>query len=59
MSLNEIIESVAYANYDDFQHLNFIFSQNFISLFSLHFISFQTQVDPLVNMPSEIILECT
>jgi hypothetical protein len=55
MSLNEIIESVAYANYDDFQHLNFIFSQNFISLFSLHFISFQTQVDPLVNMPSEII----
>jgi hypothetical protein len=29
----EIIESVAYENYDDFQHVNFIFSQNFISLF--------------------------
>ncbi len=25
--------SVVYDNYDDFQHLNFIFSQNFISLF--------------------------
>jgi hypothetical protein len=24
---------VAYDNYDDFQHVNFIFSQNFISLF--------------------------
>jgi hypothetical protein len=30
---SEIIESVAYDNYDDFQHVNFIFSQNFISLF--------------------------
>jgi hypothetical protein len=30
---SEIIESVAYENYDDFQHVNFIFSQNFISLF--------------------------
>jgi hypothetical protein len=29
---SEIIQSVAY-NYDDFQHANFIFSQNFISLF--------------------------
>jgi hypothetical protein len=29
---SEIIESVAYDNYDDFQHVNFIFSQNFISL---------------------------
>jgi len=29
---NEIIQSVAYDNYDDFQHLNFIFSQIFISL---------------------------
>jgi hypothetical protein len=27
---SEIIQSVAY---DDFQHVNFIFSQNFISLF--------------------------
>jgi hypothetical protein len=30
----EIIQNVAYDNYDDFQHVNFIFSQNFISLFS-------------------------
>jgi hypothetical protein len=30
---NEIIQSVAYDNYDDFQHINIIFSQNFISLF--------------------------
>ncbi len=30
---NEIIQSIAYDNYDDFQHVNFIFSQNFISLF--------------------------
>jgi len=30
-----IIQSVvAYDNYDDFQHVNFIFSQNFICLFS-------------------------
>jgi hypothetical protein len=29
----EIIQSVAYGNYDDFQHVNLIFSQNFISLF--------------------------
>jgi hypothetical protein len=30
---NEIIQSVAYDNYDDFQHVNFVFSQIFISLF--------------------------
>jgi hypothetical protein len=30
---SEIIQNVAYDNYDDFQHDNFIFSQNFISLF--------------------------
>ncbi len=30
---SEIIQNVAYANYDDFQHNDFIFSQNFISLF--------------------------
>jgi hypothetical protein len=30
---NEIIQRVAYDNYDDFQHINIIFSQNFISLF--------------------------
>jgi hypothetical protein len=29
----EIIQNVGYDNYDDFQHVNFIFSQNFISLF--------------------------
>jgi hypothetical protein len=32
---NEIIQSVAYDdNYDDFRHVNFTFSQSFISLFS-------------------------
>jgi hypothetical protein len=30
---SEIIQSVAYDNYDDPQHVNFIFSQIFISLF--------------------------
>jgi hypothetical protein len=30
---SEIIQSVAYDNYDDFQHVNFIFSQISISLF--------------------------
>jgi len=30
---SEIIQNVAYDNYDDFQRVNFIFSQNFISLF--------------------------
>jgi hypothetical protein len=30
---SEIIQNVAYDNYDDFQHDNFIVSQNFISLF--------------------------
>jgi hypothetical protein len=30
---SEIIQGVAYDNYDYFQHINFIFSQNFISLF--------------------------
>jgi hypothetical protein len=30
---SEIIESTAYDNYDDFQHVNFIFSHKFISLF--------------------------
>jgi len=29
----EIIQNVVYDNYDDFQHINFIFSHNFISLF--------------------------
>jgi hypothetical protein len=30
---SEIIQSVLYDNHNDFQHVNFIFSQNFISLF--------------------------
>ncbi len=30
---NEIIQNVAHDNYDDFQHINVILSQNFISLF--------------------------
>jgi hypothetical protein len=29
---SEIIQSVAYDNYDDFQHVNFISSKKFISL---------------------------
>ncbi len=28
---SEIIQSVAYDDYDDFQQVNFVFSQNFIS----------------------------
>jgi hypothetical protein len=30
---SEIIQSIAYDNYDDFRHVNFIFSQKIISLF--------------------------
>jgi hypothetical protein len=30
---SEIIQNVAYDNYDDFQHVNFLLAQNFISLF--------------------------
>jgi hypothetical protein len=30
---NEIIQIIAYDHYDDIQHINVIFSQNFISLF--------------------------
>jgi hypothetical protein len=30
---SEIIQSVAYDTHDDFQHVNFIFSQIFISFF--------------------------
>jgi len=30
---SEIIHSAVYDNYDDFQDVNFLFSQNFISLF--------------------------
>jgi hypothetical protein len=30
---SENIQSVVYDNYDDFQHINLIFSEKFISLF--------------------------
>jgi hypothetical protein len=30
---SEIIQNVAYDNYDDFQHVNFLLAQIFISLF--------------------------
>jgi hypothetical protein len=30
---SEVIQSATYDNYNDFQHVNFIFSQNFISIF--------------------------
>jgi hypothetical protein len=30
---SEIIQNVMHENTDDFEHVNFIFSQNFISLF--------------------------
>jgi len=30
---SEIVQNVNYDNYDDFQHVNFKFSQNFISRF--------------------------
>jgi hypothetical protein len=30
---SEIIQNVTYDNYDDFQHVNSVFSQYFISLF--------------------------
>jgi hypothetical protein len=30
---SEIIQSVVYDNYDHFQHVNFVFSDNFILLF--------------------------
>jgi hypothetical protein len=30
---SEIIQNVDYDNFDNFQHVNFIFSQNFIALF--------------------------
>jgi hypothetical protein len=29
---SEIIQSVAYDNYDDFQHVNFIFTKNHFSI---------------------------
>jgi hypothetical protein len=34
---SEIIQHVAYENYDDFQHVNFIFAQNFITHVSQYY----------------------
>jgi hypothetical protein len=34
---SEIFKSLTYDNYNDFQHVNFIFSQNLISLFGRFF----------------------
>jgi len=31
---SEIIQNITYDNYDHFQHVNFMFSQIFMSLFS-------------------------
>jgi hypothetical protein len=31
--ISEIIQSVGYENYDNFHHVNFIFSQKIVSLF--------------------------
>jgi len=42
---SEIIQSVCYVNCNDFQHVNFTFSQNFISLFSG---LFDDETDPRV-----------
>jgi hypothetical protein len=53
---SEIIQNVvvAYDNYDGFQHFNFIFSQNFISIFWLLFndetdlrVRYQLNIDEL------------
>ncbi len=51
---SEIIQNVAYDNYDDFQHFSFIFSQNFISIFWLLFndetdlrVRYQLNIDEL------------
>ncbi len=51
---SEIIQNVAYDNYDGFQHFSFIFSQNFISIFWLLFndetdlrVRYQLNIDEL------------
>jgi hypothetical protein len=44
---NEIIQSIAIDNYDNFQHINFIFSQKFISLFCG---LFNVETDPMVKV---------
>ncbi len=51
---SEIIQSVAYNNYDDFQHVKFIFSQIFISLF---WGLFNDEIHLRVRYMSWIVLE--
>jgi len=51
---SEIIQSVAYDNYDALQHVNFIFSQNFISLF---WGLFNDEIHLRVRYMSWIVLE--
>jgi hypothetical protein len=41
---SEIIQSVAYDNYDNFQHVNFIFSQKFIIHFTILRIILMTKL---------------
>jgi hypothetical protein len=36
---DEIVQSVAYDNYDEFQHVNFIFSQKIVSLFQVYLMA--------------------
>jgi len=52
---SEIIQNVAYDNYDHFQHDDFIFPQNFISLYFFE----RAQTDkssPLSIMPNLIAI---
>jgi hypothetical protein len=46
MSTIEIIEIIAYNNYEGVLHLNFIFSQRFISKFNAQF---NDKIDPRVR----------
>jgi hypothetical protein len=45
-------ECIAYDDYDDFQHVNFIFSQKFISLF---WGLFNDKTDPRVTCSEHIV----
>jgi hypothetical protein len=51
---SEIIQNVAYDNYDDFQHDNFIFPQNFISLF---WGVFNDETDLSVRYPKQHLIQ--
>jgi hypothetical protein len=53
---NVIIQSVAYDNYDDFQHVKFIFSQKFISL---HWWLFNDETELRVRYASYQVLPVT